>query len=115
MNIHTVCADHALVSVLIYLCATKLYYIFNHHQKLRSAYVKPHIFNKMASLQRIYNFKINSSPCVAAELQRLWFFSLLFSFNTWPNYQTFERVFAYKYLVCYLHLQINRLQLHTSS
>jgi len=98
MTIHTVCADHALASVLIYLCATKLYYIFNHHQKLGSAYVKPHICNNMASIQTIYNFKINSSPCVAAKLQRLWFFSLLFSFNIWPNYQSFECVFFCKYL-----------------
>ena len=86
MNIHTVCALHALASVLIYLCATKLYYIFNHHQKLGSVYVKPHICNIMSSLQRIYHFKIKSSPSVAAKLQRLWFFFLLFSFNTWPNY-----------------------------
>jgi len=78
MNIHTVCAAHALASVLIYLCATKLYYIFYHHQKLGSAYVKPHIFNKMSSLQRIYNFKIKNSSIVATKLQRLWFFSLLF-------------------------------------
>ena len=69
MNIHTVCAAHALASVLIYLCATKLYYILNHHQKLRSAHVKPHICNNMLSLQRIYNPKLKSSPSVAAKLQ----------------------------------------------
>ena len=87
MNIHTVCAAHALASVLIYLCATKLYYIFNHHQKLGSAYVKPHICNNMSSLQRIYNFKIKSSSSAAAKLPSLWLFSLLFSCKTWPNYQ----------------------------
>ena len=114
MTIHTVCAAHALASVLIYLCATELYYISNHHQKLGSAYVKPHICNNMASIQRFYNFKIKSSPCVAAELQRLWFFSFLFLFNTWPNYQSFEHVFVYKYLACYLHFQINKLHLRTS-
>jgi len=78
MNIHTVCAAHALASVLIYLCATKLYYIFYHHQKLGSAYVKPHIHNNMSSLQMIYNFKIKSSPSVAAKLQICGSFPCLF-------------------------------------
>jgi len=40
MNIHIVCAAHALASVVIYLCATKLYYIFNHHQKVGLAYLR---------------------------------------------------------------------------
>jgi hypothetical protein len=70
----------------------KWYYIFNHHQKLGSAYVKPHICNNMSSLQRIYNFKIESSPSVAAKLAMLWFLSLLFSFNTWQNYQLLIRI-----------------------
>jgi len=68
----------------------------------------------MSSLQKIYSFKIKRSPSVAAKLQRLWFMSLLVSFNTWPNYQSFERVFVYKYLVCYLHIQINKPQLCNS-
>jgi len=86
MNIHKVSAAFALACVVLYICTTKLYYIFNHHQKLGSAHLKPHICNNMSSLQRIYSFKIKSSPSVAAKLQRLWFFSLLCSFNTWPNY-----------------------------
>jgi len=79
MNIHTVCAAHALASVLIYLRATKLYYILNHHQKLRSAYVKPHICNNISPLQRIYNFKIKSSPSAAAKLQSCGSFLALFT------------------------------------
>ena len=78
MTIHTLCVAHALASVLLHLCATKVYYIFNHHQKLGSAYVKPHIYYNMSTLQRIYNFKIKISPCVAANLQRLWFFPCSF-------------------------------------
>jgi len=52
MNIQTVCVAHVLASVVIYLCTNKLCYIFNHQQKLGSAYVKPHICNNMSSLQR---------------------------------------------------------------